>query len=94
LIRTAAEKMKIMAGGYEDEDEEFVQPPLSSSTSLPLSSSWQPPQQLSRRSANNISGEAVGINLKKAPHVIKDSTPLLSVHVILHRYYLSAGGRD
>ncbi|PNF17185.1 hypothetical protein B7P43_G06584 [Cryptotermes secundus] len=64
--------------GYEDEDdEELVQPPPSSLSSLSSSpSSWGPPQQHRRRGVNNFSGEAVGINLNKAPHVNKDSTPL------------------
>jgi hypothetical protein len=71
---------------YKD-DEDPVQPPLSLSSSSPSSSSssstsssssslWGPTQQLCRRSANHVSGGAVGINLNKAPHVNKDSTPL------------------
>jgi hypothetical protein len=56
--------------GYKNEDDEELQP-LSSSPP-----SWGPPQQYSRKSANNFSGGAVGINLNKAPHVNKDPTPL------------------
>jgi hypothetical protein len=41
--------------GYEDEDDELVQPSASSSPSL-----WGPPHQYGRRSENTFSGGAVG----------------------------------
>jgi hypothetical protein len=55
---------------YEDEDDkELVQPSSLSSSSLGA------PQQHGRRSANNFSSGAAGVNLREAPHV-NDSTLL------------------
>jgi hypothetical protein len=39
----------------------------------------EPPQQLGRKGANNISGGAVRINLNEAPHVNKDCTPFFEL---------------
>jgi hypothetical protein len=54
--------------GRGSEPEVDEEPSSSSAT-------WGPPNQHGRRSANNYSGGAVGLNTDEAPHVNKDSTP-------------------
>ncbi|PNF40831.1 hypothetical protein B7P43_G16582 [Cryptotermes secundus] len=61
---------------YSDSGEEITgsEPEVDEDPSS-SSATRGPPQQRGKRSVNNYSGGAVGLNTNEAPHVNKDSTP-------------------